>query len=132
VYDSDDDDDGVITHTFAGHITPISSEDIAAVEEYERQERAMAQGRVISLKDVTFTVGGNDDRRDRQLEEKDRQIEELTAALRESRERQDRLMETMEKTQSMYAEMMEKQMKDSAENSAPPKKGLLSRLFGKK
>lgn len=133
-YDCDDDnDDGVITHTFEGHLTPISSEDIAAVEEYERRERAMAQGRVISFEDVTFTArGGNDDIRDRQLEEKDRQIEELTAALKESRERQDRLMETMEKNQAMYAEMMEKQLKGSAEDNDVPKKGFWGRLFGKK
>lgn len=131
-WEEDDEEPDVITHTFEGHITPISKEDIAAVEEYERRERAMAQGRVISPENVTFTAAANNDRRDRQLEEKDRQIEELTAALKASQERQDRLMESMEKTQSMYAEMMDKQMKENGDNNNTEKKGFWGRLFGKK
>lgn len=119
----EDDDDGVITHTFEGHITPITSEDIAAVQEYECRERA-----AVRSEEVTFSVGGSDDRRERELAEKKRQLAEMSAALKASREREDRLMAAMEKNQSMYEEMMKKQ--DTEKNA--PKKGLFGRIFGKK
>lgn len=126
--EEEDDDDGVITHTFAGHITPITSEDIAAVEEYERRERA-----AVYSDNITFSVsGGNDDRRERELAEKDRQLAEMSAALKEAREREDRLLAAMEKNQSMYEEMMKKQNNGNDENNNTSKKGFWGRLFGKK
>lgn len=116
----EDEDDDVITHTFEGHITPVTSEDIAAVEEYERRERA-----AVRSDKVTFSVsGGNDDRRERELAEKERQLAEMSAALKASREREDRLMAALEKNE----EMMKKQ---DTENYTP-KKGLFGRIFGKK
>lgn len=92
------DDDGFTTHTFEGHITPVTSEDIAAAEGYERRERELA--------------------------EKERRLAEMSAELKASREREDRLMAALEKNE----EMMKKQ--DTEKNA--PKKGLLGRIFGKK
>lgn len=114
---TEDDDDGFITHTFEGHITPVTREDIAAAEGYERRERA-----AVRSEEVTFSVGGgNDDRRGRELAEKERQLAEMSAAMKASREREDRLLAALGKNE-------EKQ--DTEKNA--PKKGLLGRIFGKK
>lgn len=117
----------IIECTFKGSLKTVTAEDIEMWCEDECRD---------TQSDSSYTHYNNNENQEksdfqRQLQEKNCRIEEMTAALNDAQEREKTLLETLEKNQLMLEKMMEMQQKADNEKSST-KKGFLSRLFRKK